>query len=307
MSAQDVAISPDGSVWVADYRNNRVQQFDSGGGFKQAIAIDRGPTGIGIDSDGNVFVAYSVGGGTGWVGRFDKASDFASAKSWGGIETVGDVEVSPDGSVYVGDNRGLRVIRYDLDGNKRGSISGGLSSPIGIAVDPDCNLWMANIAQRRIEKRTPTGKVLATAVSPDLIAVDIAVGRTGDVYASDNGNRSIVRFAEDKSKPATANIPGRLVVSKGPVVKVPYTLSGVACPEEVSATASLSGKGIAGAAAGLKLKAGKRTVIEIKLSKSALAKAAASGSATFKIVLKTNGRPTTETRSVTVAVPAGVR
>jgi hypothetical protein len=34
----------------------------------------------------------------------------------------------------------------------------------------------------------------------------------------------------------------------------------------------------------------------MKLSK------AASGKATFKIVLKTNGRPTTETRSVTVNV-----
>ena len=48
-SAQDVAISPDGSVWVADYRNDRLQQFDSGGGFKQAVAIDRGPSGVGID------------------------------------------------------------------------------------------------------------------------------------------------------------------------------------------------------------------------------------------------------------------
>lgn len=142
------------------------------------------------------------------------------------MESVGDVEVSPDGSVYVADNRGLRVVRYNLDGKQLGSIRGGLSAPIGISVDLDCN-WMANIAQRRIEKRTPLGKVLATAASPDLIAVGIAVGRNGDIYASENGNRSIVHFAEDRSKPANANIPGRLTVSTGPVVKVPYTLSGV--------------------------------------------------------------------------------
>lgn len=120
------------------------------------------------------------------------------------MESVGDVEVSPDGSVYVADNRGLRVVRYNLDGKQLGSIRGGLSAPIGISVDLDCN-WMANIAQRRIEKRTPLGKVLATAASPDLIAVGIAVGRNGDIYASENGNRSIVHFAEDRSKPATGH------------------------------------------------------------------------------------------------------
>lgn len=67
------------------------------------------------------------------------------------------------------------------------------------------------------------------------------------------------------------------------------------------------GTGIVGKAAGSKLKAGKTTVIEIRLAKAALKRAAASGPAIFKTVLKTNGRPTTETRKVVVAVPAGVR
>jgi hypothetical protein len=75
---------------------------------------------------------------------------------------------------------------------------------------------------------------------------------------------------------------------------IAYTLSGVACPAEVGATATLTGAGISGKAAGLKLKAGAKNTITMKMSK------AASGKATFKIVLKTNGRPTTETKGVTV-------
>ena len=35
--------------------------------------------------------------------------------------------------------------------------------------------------------------------------------------------------------------------------------------------------------------------------------APASGKATFRITLRTNGRPTVETRAVTVVVPANVR
>ncbi len=104
----------------------------------------------------------------------------------------------------------------------------------------------------------------------------------------------MIRFAEDKSKPGTANVPGTIAVSGG-TAKIAYTLSGVACPAEVGATATLTGPGISGKAAGLKLKAGAKNTITMKVSK------AASGKATFKIVLKTNGRPTTETKSVTVS------
>ena len=91
-----------------------------------------------------------------------------------------------------------------------------------------------------------------------MIAQDIAVGRGGDVYAFDGSSRAMVRFAEDRSKPATANIPGTLTVAGG-TAKIAYTLSGVACPAEVGATATLTGAGISGKAAGLKLKAGGRT------------------------------------------------
>ena len=75
---------------------------------------------------------------------------------------------------------------------------------------------------------------------------------------------------------------------------MPSLHSPVACPAEVRATATVMGAGISGKAAGLKVKAGAKNTIQMKFSK------AAAGKATFKIVLKTNGRPTTETRSVTV-------
>jgi sugar lactone lactonase YvrE len=283
----DVAIAPDGSVFVADYSNDRVQKLSAGGGFQQALAVSQ-PTGLGVDAEGNLYVADVEG----MVTRFDRASSYAPGDSWRGAARGGDLEVSADGTVFVADTGGLKVTRYSSEGKAIGSIRGGLSNPIGIAVDPDCNVWVGNISARRIAKFSPSGKMLTTAASADLVAQDIAVGRGGDVYAFDGSSRAIVRFAEDRSKPATASIPGTISVSGG-TARIPYTLSGVACPAEVGATATLTGAGISGKAAGLKLKAGKNT-IQMRLSK------AASGRATFKIVLKTNGRPTTETRSVAV-------
>jgi streptogramin lyase len=287
-SPQDVAVAPDGSVFVADYSNDRVQKLSAGGGFQLAIAASQ-PTGLGVDAEGNLYVANTEGR----VTRYDKASNYAPGKSWRGAGGGGDLEVSADGSIYVSDTSALRVARFSSEGKALGAIRGGLSNPIGIGVDHDCNVWVGNISARRIAKFTPKGKMLTTAASADLIAQDIAVGRAGDVYAFDGSSRAIVRFAEDRSKPGTANVPGSIAVSGG-TAKIAYTLSGVACPAEVGATATVTGAGIAGKAAGLKLKAGAKNTITMKFSK------AASGKATFKIVLKTNGRPTTETKSVTV-------
>ena len=75
----------------------------------------------------------------------------------------------------------------------------GLSAPIGIGMDLDCNAWITQIASRRIAKFSAAGKVLTTVDSAGAIPEDIAVGRRGDVYRL--GQTEVIRFAEDKAKP----------------------------------------------------------------------------------------------------------
>jgi hypothetical protein len=108
-------------------------------------------------------------------------------------------------------------------------------------------------------------------------------------------NAGIVHFAEDRSKPATAAVSGKITVKKGKAT-VKYSATGIACPAQVDATASLKGKGVSGKAR-VKIAAGKRTVITIPVRM----RAGITAQATFTIVLKTNGRKTTETRKVTVS------
>jgi sugar lactone lactonase YvrE len=288
LSAQDVAVDAQGGVWVADYRNARVQKFSSGGAFQMSIQADQ-PTGVAVDAAGNLYVLELSGRLT----RYDKASNYAPATSFRAAGKGGDVEVDAAGNIYAADPGGLKVTRYDSEGKAQRTMRGGLSSPIGIGIDLDCNAWITQIANRRVAKFSASGKLLATVDSAGTIPEDVAFGPKGDLYLLSQSE--VLRFAEDRSKPATANVPGSITVS-GRTAKIAYTLSGVACPAEVGATATVTGAGISGKAAGLKLKAGVRNTITMKFSK------AASGKATFKIVLKTNGRPTTETKSVTVKV-----
>jgi streptogramin lyase len=286
LSAQDVAVDAQGGVWVADYRNDRVQKFSSGGAFQMSIPSSQ-PTGVAVDADGNLYVLDLAGR----VTRYDKASDYAAGKSFKAGGKGGDVEVDALGNIFAADPDGLKVTRYDADGKAKGTMRGGLSSPIGIGIDLDCNAWITQIASRRIAKFSAAGKVLATVDSAGAIPEDVGVGPKGDVYLLGQGE--VIRFAEDKAKPGVAKVAGTIPVVGG-TARIAYTLSGVACPAEVGAVATVAGPGISGKAAGLKLKAGAKNVITMKFSK------AASGKATFKIVLKTNGRPTTETANVTV-------
>jgi streptogramin lyase len=293
LTVPDIAVGPGGEVWATTQVNATIVKL--GGG--EEITTPKSAEGVAVDADGNVYVS-TVGDDLNAVVRYDKAASFAEAKRFGGMQEPGDDEVSPDGTVYVGDKRGSppSVKRFDASGKLLKTIklqmaaTAGAGAQFGIGVDPDCNLWATNPEKRNVIKYSPSGKVLATATTGDMVGLDVAVGPKGDVYLFDqNGPYSVVRFTEDRGKPATAAVGG-VSVSFG-VAKVKYTLSGVACPAEISGVASLSGA-VTGKAS-VKVAAGKTTVISIPVKGS-------KGSAQFKIVLKTNGRPTTQTAEVRV-------
>jgi sugar lactone lactonase YvrE len=316
LSVPDVAVGPDGDVWGTTNVNSEARRFPKSGGAAENFKTPKSADGVAVDADGNVYVSTS-GDNTAAVVRFDKTSTgWAAARTWvgSGFEWPIDVETSPDGSIYVADTKGAppNVKRYDASGrllnriNMNMQATAGAGVTLGIGVDLDCNVWTTNAPQRYVALYSPSGKLLTTATSGDMVATDVAVGPTGDLYVFDiNAPFSVVHFAEDRSKPAAAAVGAVSVAKKGAgwVARLKYTLSGVACPAQVDATASLAGKGVTGKAA-VKVAAGKATAIEIPLAKGALAKVAGkTAKATFKIVLKTNGRPTTQTRAVTVRVP----
>ena len=289
----DVAVGPGGEVWAATQVNGTVVQL--GGG--EEITTPQSAEGVAVDAEGNVYVATS-GDDLRAVVRYDKAGSYAEAKRWGGLQDPGDVEVAPDGTVYVADRRGSppTVKRFDSSGKLLKTVrlqmaaTAGAGAQFGIGVDPDCNLWVTNPQKRNVTKYAPSGKLLGTVTSGDMVALDVAVGPRGDLYVYDqNVPASVVRFVEDKAKPATAVVSGVSVA--GGVAKVKYTLSGVACPAQVSAVASLSGA-VTGKAT-VSVAAGKSSVLSIPVK-------GAKGNAQFRIVLKTNGRPTTQVASVRV-------
>ncbi len=207
------AIGPDGSLYVTESMNHRVQKFDSNGNFVTKWG-SRGnangqfyePDEIAVGADGSVYVADTFNHR---VQKFDSNGNFI--KKWGDYGS-GDgqfysplgIAVSPDGFVYVADTHNNRIQKFDSNGNfvmKWGSFDGRWAfSPFSIAVGPDGSIYATDTWNEAIHKFDSEGNLITVWWSglgggPDLsYPVGVAVGLNGSVYIVDVNNKSILKF-----------------------------------------------------------------------------------------------------------------
>lgn len=138
-----------GDVYVADTGNGRVEQFEADGTFVRVFGSFGSPTFIAIDNSGStpsgdVYVADS---GAGTVSKF--AADGSAITTWGtggqlaGFTAIYGIAVGPEGDLFVL-NEGT-ASRFDPAGNPVGGPfeTPRESSPAGLAVDPEGNLYKA--------------------------------------------------------------------------------------------------------------------------------------------------------------------
>jgi len=128
-----------------------------------------------------------------------------------------NLEVAPDGTLYVLDTGSHRVLHLSTEGDilnswgefgtteSGGGAGGTFNEPWGIAIGPDGNIFIADTWNHRIQKFTPDGAFLTSwgrfgqRETPDAFwgPRDVAVDDHGHVYVSDTGNKRIVVFDSD--------------------------------------------------------------------------------------------------------------
>ena len=239
-----VALDSSGNLYIADSANNVVRMVSSSGtittfagdntaGYSGDMALATGaqlfnPVGVVADSAGNVYIADA---GNNVIRQIYKGNIVTYAA---GFTQPDAVAVDSAGNIYVADTQGRRIVKYTnagvyttIAGNGYGEFSGdngpgpsaALYDPMGLAVDSNGNVYIADTFNCRIRKVTPSGIITTIAGNGALFfsgdggpatqaAIHfphgVAVDSSGNVYITDTVN-SVVRELQGSLPAVSAN------------------------------------------------------------------------------------------------------
>ena len=171
-----IAFAPDGSFYVADSQNHRIQHFAADGSFINMWG-EYGDASF-TDLPGGIFY-----------------------EPWG-------VAVAPDGSVYVSDTWNHRIQKFDADGNfitkwgyyGQGELPEAFWGPRGIDVDAEGRVYVSDTGNKRIVIFDGDGNFITQFGSVGMGAgefdeqVGVAVDEHGVVYVTDTWNQRVQSF-----------------------------------------------------------------------------------------------------------------
>ncbi len=224
---RDLIVLEDGSLFVADTGNHRIQHLSPDGsliaqwgGFSgtDPAAAPPGtfnePWGLGMGPDGSIYVADT------WNHRVQKFSpDGEFLATWGYFGTAEapeafwgprDVEVDDQGRVFVTDTGNKRIVVFDEQGNyltqfgQAGLSPGEFDEPTGLAIDDQGRLYVADTWNQRVQVFSDDGSGAFQVVNSwEVVAwfgqsLDnkpyIDVGPDGHVFITDPEGYRVIEF-----------------------------------------------------------------------------------------------------------------
>ena len=195
----DLATDSKGNVWALDSNQARIQEFNEKGEWLRTTGSSgtgagmlSSPSALAVDPSGNVWVADT---GNNRVVEFTEKGEFVQAFG----TNVNKTKVEAAGT------EAEKNLCTAASGNvcqaaTAGTAQGQLSSPRGIAATAGGNLWVADTANNRIEKFTPSGGFLNKVASEGSEAgklkepMAITVAPDGSIWVADTGNNRIEQW-----------------------------------------------------------------------------------------------------------------
>ena len=225
--AQGIAVDPvSGNVWVANTRNNAIDEFDASGdgplrevptGGRQNTVLDW-PMDVTFSPSGTMYIADTVGGD---IQAYSVPTTGEPTLLWKvGSHGSGNSQFNnPYSLVY--DSTLNRLLVTDSFNNRiislnpatgawngvlpilAGAAPGEISGPKGIAVDAAGNIWIADTRNNRVEEFTSAGVFTGQLMGSYGLSGDyafnapqgLAFGETGLLYVADVENNRIQVYA----------------------------------------------------------------------------------------------------------------
>jgi DNA-binding beta-propeller fold protein YncE len=152
----NVTLDNNGSIYVTDASNRRIQVFTSSGDYSYSIVTGHGSNGLALDSKGNIYVNDE---GNHRVRVFTAAGDYS----------------------------------YSIGTGSSGNAAGQFNNPSGIAVDSNDNIYVSDALNSRIQVFTAQGNY-SYSFNAGFITSGITLDSSGNIYVSDDNNHCIQVF-----------------------------------------------------------------------------------------------------------------
>ena len=223
-----IALAPDGSIYVADARNHRIQHLSPEGKVlavwgKFASLLNGGdappgtfnePWDVAVGPKGYVYVADT------WNSRIQKFTpDGKFVAMWGKMGNDGDplslwgprgIVVDKQGRVFVSDTGNKRIVVFDTNGKPLGQYGSGgaevgqFNEPVGLALDAAGNLYVADTWNQRVQVFMVDSALNFTPLRQWPIygwygqSLDnkpyLSVGKNGNVFVGDPEGYRVLEF-----------------------------------------------------------------------------------------------------------------
>ena len=219
-----IAVGPDGSVYVTDTWNHRVQKFTRDGRFVKAWGVFGqgetpdafyGPRGLAVDAEGRVYVTDT---GNKRIVVFDANGNFITQFGGAGFEPgffdepVG-ITVDKNGTVYVVDTWNQRVQTFVPTENENalvflpdkqwdvfGWFGQSLDNKPFIAVNDELHVFVTDPEGYRVIEFDPNGEIVRVwgdfgdSNASFGLTAGIAIDNDGNVWVTDSAFNRVMRF-----------------------------------------------------------------------------------------------------------------
>jgi TonB family protein len=193
-----------------------------GGIIGPALNPFNAPTGLAVDRDGNVYVAdagrsiiYKINSAGTSMSVFagdgkDGFQGDGGPASWSELNVPYDLAMDDGGNLYIADTGNSRIRKITpsgtistVAGNGTAGFSGDggaataaqLNKPLGIAVDSQGTLYIADTDNSRIRSVSPDG--IIRTVAEIGLPYDVAADRSRNIFVADASNQRVRKIAPD--------------------------------------------------------------------------------------------------------------
>ena len=191
--ARDPAPAPDGSIYIAVMRGNRIARFDPGERTFREWTLPDGaqPHGLVVDRHG---IVWYTGHGNGTIGRLDPANGEVTSHAVPGGGHPHTVVIDDRGVLWFTVQGADRIGRLDTQGGevRTWQTSGG---PYGIALDRQGAVWFCRLSGDMLGRLDPaTGRIDDLPTGPRSAPRRIAAAPDGMLWVTAHGDGRLLKI-----------------------------------------------------------------------------------------------------------------